>query len=215
MEDKSLRYSTPPRAARSLDEAVRDLSHGVEVFLGILDVLESLGIVRLDASLDEDLERLLVLVPLVKLGVGDGLRLLLNLGDRLHRSLGRLPRAGLLLAGLLLAGVALPLAAPRCGSARRGRRSGLGSGAVVVVHTPHVVPEVPLPGETVAGDGALAALVGAQVRLLPVAVHGVGLTLMAEEAGSRRKPGILAALDLAAVRLEVRVDKFAAMGVSR
>jgi hypothetical protein len=63
-----------------------------------------------------------------------------------------------------------------------------------------------------AGDGAFTALVGAQVRLLSMAVHGMGLTLMTEEAGGRRKPGILAALNLAAVRLEVGVHEFAAMG---
>jgi hypothetical protein len=68
-----------------------------------------------------------------------------------------------------------------------------------------------LPGEAVASDRALAALVGAQIRLLTVAVHGVGLTLVPEEAGSRRKPGILATLNLAAVGLEVGVDKLAAV----
>jgi hypothetical protein len=62
-----------------------------------------------------------------------------------------------------------------------------------------------------AGNGALTAFIGAQIRLLAVTMHGVGLTLMSQEAGSRRKPGILATLNLAAVRLEVRVHKFAAV----
>jgi hypothetical protein len=64
-----------------------------------------------------------------------------------------------------------------------------------------------------ASGGALAALVGAQIRLLAVSVHGVGLTLMPEEAGGRRKPGILATLDLAAVGLEVGVHKLAVGGL--
>jgi hypothetical protein len=40
----------------------------------------------------------------------------------------------------------------------------------------------------------------------------MGLTLMPEEAGSGRKPGVLAAFDLAAVRLEMGVHELAAGG---
>jgi hypothetical protein len=76
---------------------------------------------------------------------------------------------------------------------------------------PHVVPKVPLAGESVSGLGALASLIGAQVWLLTVAVHGMGLTLVTEQASSRREAGILAALDLAAVGLQVRVNKLAAV----
>lgn len=208
--------STSPRAAvGSVDEAVRDLAHGIQVVLGILDVLEALGVIRLDAALNEGLECPLMLVPLLNLGVDDRLRLL---GDRgsFGRSLAcRLPGAGLFLAGLLLLGVILPLTAPgRRGGSRGGRRGRRGHGAVVVVHAPHVVPQVPLPGKAMARDGALAALVGAQIRLLAMSVHGVGLTLMSEKAGGRRKAGVLAALNLAAVRLEVGIHELAVGGVS-
>lgn len=201
----------------AVDESVRDLAHGIQVILGVLEVLEALSVVRLDAALDEGLERPLVLVPLLNLGVDHGLGLLRYRGGSLGGSLGcRLARAGLLLGRLL--GVVLPLASPGgrggCGgSVRGGRRGRLGDGAVVVVHAPHVVPQVPLPGEAVSGDGAVATLVSAHVRLLAVAMHGVGLTLMPEEAGSGRKPGILAAFDLAAVWLEMGVHELAAGGL--
>jgi len=70
-----------------------------------------------------------------------------------------------------------------------------------------VVPEVPLPGESMSGLRALTTLVGAEVGLLAVAVHGVGLTLVTEQASSRRETGILASLDLAAVGLQVGINK--------
>lgn len=176
--------------------------------LGILDVLEALGVIRLDASLQEGLKGLLVLIPLVELS---GRKLgLLGSGGGLAHGLGRLAGAGLLLAGLLVLDIVLPLPAPRggCGS-RGGRRSWLSGGAVVVVYPPHVVPEVPLPGEAVAGDRPFTALICAQIGLLTMTVHGVRLTLMTQEAGSGREASILAALNLAAVGLEVGVDKFA------
>lgn len=191
---------------------MRDLPHGGQVVLGILDVLEALRVVRLNTSLDEVLERLLVLVPLVHLGRG---RLGLLGGGRRRgrlpgRLVGHLPGAGLLLAGLLLLAIALSLPAPggRSGPRRRAR---LGGGAVVVVHPPHVVPQIPLPGEPVTGEGAFTAFIEAQIRLLAMAVHGVGLTLMPKEAGSRGEPSILATLNLAAVGLEMRVHKLAAV----
>ncbi len=91
---------------------MRDLPHGSQVVLGIPDVLEALRVVRLDASLHEGLERLLVLVPLVKLRGRRNLSLLGSSAGRLHRGLGRLPRAGLLLAGRLILDIALPLPPP-------------------------------------------------------------------------------------------------------
>jgi hypothetical protein len=63
-----------------------------------------------------------------------------------------------------------------------------------------------------ARNRAFTALICAPVRLLTVAVHGVGLTLMAEKAGGRREPGVLATLNLAAVRLKVGVHKLAVHG---
>lgn len=192
---------------------MRDLSHGSQVVLGIPDVLEALGVVRLDASLHEGLERLLVLVPLVKLRRGRSLGLLGSSGRSLWRRLGRLPGAGLLLAGRLVLDLILPLPAPGGRGAGRRRGSWLRGSAVVVVDPPHVVSQIPLARETMAGNRALTPFIGAQVRLLAVAVHGVGLTLMPKEAGSRGKAGILATLNLAAVGLEVRVDEFAAMAV--
>jgi len=80
------------------------------------------------------------------------------------------------------------------------------------VNPSHVVLQVPLPGETVAGDRALATRVCAEIRLLAMAVHGMGLTLMAQKAGSRGEPGVLATLNLAAVRLEVRIYKLTVTG---
>jgi hypothetical protein len=75
-----------------------------------------------------------------------------------------------------------------------------------------VVPEVPLAGESVARHGTVAAVVRAQEGLVTVAVHGVGLTLVAKEARRGREPGVLAGLVLAPVGLEVRVDELAVKG---
>lgn len=207
-------YSTPPRAAGILDEAVGELPHGVEVLLSVLDVLEGRRVVGLDEALNYVLQGLLVLKPLLDLRVRDNLGVLGGRGS-FDGGLGRLPRASLLLAGLLLGSVALPLATPRSRRSSGRRRSGLGGSAAVVVHTPHVVPQVPLAGKAVAGDGALATIVSAQVWLLAMAMHGMRLALMAKKAGSGREAGVLAALNLAAVRLEVRVHEFAVLGLVR
>lgn len=205
---KRLTSHSTPSAVRGLNKTVRDLAHGVQVVLGILNVLDGLSIVRLDTSLEESLEGLVVFVPLVDLGVGDNLRLLGS--GRLRRRLVRLPGAGLLLSGLLLLRVALSLAAPaRCGDSSGWGRSWLDGDAAVVVHPLHVIPQVPLARETVAGNGALATLIGAEVRLLTMAVHRVGLTLMPEEASSGGKPSVLATLNTAAVGLEVGIHKLA------
>lgn len=71
-----------------------------------------------------------------------------------------------------------------------------------------MVPQVPLAGEPVTGNGALAALVCAEIGLLAMSMHGVSLPLMAKQASSGREPGILATINLAAVRLEVGIHKF-------
>lgn len=75
-----------------------------------------------------------------------------------------------------------------------------------------MVLEVPLAGESIAGNTALAAFVLAQEGLVAMSVKSVGLALMAKEAGSRREAGALAGKVLAAVWLQVRVDKLAALG---
>lgn len=77
------------------------------------------------------------------------------------------------------------------------------------MNTSHVVPEVPVAWEAAARNGTVTSLVAAKVRLVAVAVHGVGLTLVSEQAGSGRESGILAGVNLAAVGLQVGVDKFA------
>lgn len=199
--------SIPPTAADFglSGEVVGDPVHGGQVILSLLDVMEGLDVVGLVASGNEVLESSLVLPPLGDLEVDGGL-------DGLGSLRLGLAGAGLLLGGLLL-NIALSLAATgRGGGARGGRGSSLSGGAVVIVDAPHVVPEVPLSGESVAGNGALAALIGAQVGLLTMAMHRVGLTLMSEEASSGRKAGVLATLNLAAVGLEVGVNKLAVGG---
>lgn len=188
------------------DKLVRDLAHGGEVVLGILDALERLGVVGLTVSLDQVLESLLVVIPRIPLGVLK----LRSLGG-FSSSLGGLAGARLLLARGLLLDIALPLAATGRGRSGDGggRRGRLDRDTIVIVHAAHVIPEVPLAGEAVARLGALASLIGAQVRLLAMAVHGMCLALMTEQAGSRGKAGVLASLNLAAVGLQVRVDELA------
>jgi hypothetical protein len=80
---------------------------------------------------------------------------------------------------------------------------------VIVVNTLHVVAQVPLARESVSRNSTLTALINTKERLIAMAVESVGLTLMAEEASSRREAGALARLSLAAVGLQVRVNKFA------
>lgn len=65
------------------------------------------------------------------------------------------------------------------GGRGRGTRSiGLGM-SWVVVHALHVVTEVPVAGEAISLDAALAAFVGAEERLVAVAMHGVSFALVA------------------------------------
>jgi len=74
--------------------------------------------------------------------------------------------------------------------------------------TLHVITEVPMSGEAITWDSSFTALKSAKKRLLPVSVHGMGLTFMSKETGSRRKTCVLTGIDLATVRLEVRIDEF-------
>jgi len=192
-----------------------DPLHVFHMALRVPDLLDEVGVTGLRPALNEGLQGLLVLVPLLEFLVR---RAFLDLGWRGGVPAGTLARfgQGLLTSGAFR-GVLLPLAALARAASRRGRRRRRGHGcprdAVVVVDAPHVVPEVPLPGESTSRGGALAPFVGAEEGFITVAVHGVGLTLMAEKACRGGKPGVLAGVDLAAVGLQVRIDKFAARRV--
>lgn len=80
---------------------------------------------------------------------------------------------------------------------------------MVIVDSLHVVTEVPLARESIAGHGTLTTIIDAKERLLAMAVETVGLTLMTKEAGSGGKSSTLTGLSLAAVGLQVRVNEFA------
>lgn len=192
----------PAAGLNTVGKGLVKLAHGGQVLLSILDVLEALGILRLKVFLENALESFLVLAPLSTVNIG--------LSLSLANLVGRLARAGLLL-GFLFVALALSLATPRgsTGSGRGRRRSSLSSRAVVVVHAPHVVSQVPLAGEAMSGKRAFASLIGAKVGLLSMSMHGVGLTLMTKKASSRRETGVLAPLNLATVGLEVRVNELA------
>jgi hypothetical protein len=69
--------------------------------------------------------------------------------------------------------------------------------------TLHVITKVPVPGKAITWDSAFTALKSAKIRFLPVSVHGMGLTFMSKETGSRREPCILTSVGLATVWLEV------------
>lgn len=163
-------------------------------------MLDVLGILGLDNGLEEVLHGLTVLHPLVKKGLGRGLLGLLGNGHGLD---DRLAAGG----GLSLSHFSLALTSlGRLGGSVGGRATGA---SVVVVDALHVVAKVPLAGESISGHGTLTSLVDAKERLVTMAMESVSLTLMAEEARSRREAGALARLGLAAVGLQVRVDKFA------
>lgn len=77
-----------------------------------------------------------------------------------------------------------------------------------------MVPKVPVARESIAGNGPITSLVGAEVGLVPMSMHGVSFPLMPEQAGSGREPGVLARVNLAAVWLEVGVHKLAVCHLS-
>jgi len=77
------------------------------------------------------------------------------------------------------------------------------------VHTLHVVIKVPTAGEAISSDTTLAAFVFAKEGLFSMSMHGMGFTLMAEEAGGGGKTVVSTCCGLAAIWLQVRVDKFA------
>jgi hypothetical protein len=121
-------------------------------------------------------------------------------GDSLHR----------LVHGWWISSISLALVLSSDGPASWGRGSaGIAFGWTgIVVHSPHVVTEVPMTGEAVSRGGTLAALICTQVWFVAVPMHSVSFTLVAKEAGRGRETGILAGNDLAPVGFQVRIHKF-------
>lgn len=177
------------------------LAHGGETALGLLDELDVPGVLGLAEAANDVLKGLLVRDPLLNQGPGS-------------RSLpgSSLDNGGLDggLAGRRGSGLGGVLALAALGNLLASDGSGGGSGkTVVVVDTAHVVPKVPLTREAIAVHGAVAAIIGAQERLVSVAVHGMSLALVTEEASSGREAGVLARGVLATVGLQVGVNKLA------
>ena len=100
------------------------------------------------------------------------------------------------------------LASGRVGWWRRSAGTALG-GSRVIMHALHVVSQVPMAWEAISGNAAVAAFICTEVGFVAVAVHSVGFTLMTEEAGRGREPGVLTCYNLAPVGLQMGVDKFA------
>jgi hypothetical protein len=163
-------------------------------------VLEVLGILRLDNISHEALNSLVVLHPLVNERLG---QVLLGLRGRRHGLDSRLAAVG----SLSLRGLGLALTSLG-GLSRSSCRWATGA-TVVIVNTLHVVAQVPLAGESISVNSTLTALINTKERLVTMAVESVSLTLMAEQASSGREAGALAWLSLAAVGLQVRVNKLA------
>ena len=76
------------------------------------------------------------------------------------------------------------------------------------MHTLHVVEQIPSPGETIAGDRAIAFREITKVRFLAVTVHPVSFTLVAQKTSRGGELGLGAGGDLASVGLKVGVKVF-------
>lgn len=151
------------------------LRHSSKVLLHHSDLADVADILRGIQSASEDgFHGLAVLQPLLDQGLSGNARNL-GRGHSLHIGFPVVWDLGVLNIGLALATFGRLL----CG--RRGRTT---SASVVIVHALHVIPEVPLAGKSVARLGTLTPRVGAAEGLLTMSVPAVGLTLMAEEAGS-------------------------------
>lgn len=74
-----------------------------------------------------------------------------------------------------------------------------------------MILQVPAAREAISRDATLTAFVLAKVWFIAVSMHGVRFALMTKKAGSGREMEILASMELATVRLEVGVDKFAGL----
>ena len=93
-------------------------------------------------------------------------------------------------------------------------RRRLCGGPVILVDTLHVVKEVVATREPVTRHGTLTIAEVAQVWPGSVTVHAMCLTLVTEEACSRRELHANARLLVAAERLQMRVHVLAVEGVS-
>lgn len=127
-----------------------DRAHGLEMFPGIHDVLKVLESVRDAVVLEVGLESLLVLVPfhdhglLYGLDGGGGIR---NLGGS-----GRvLPAARTMVRGILALSLSTLGRVRACGLCRRRRSGHVERASIVIVYASHVVLQVPLARESVAG----------------------------------------------------------------
>ena len=63
--------------------------------------------------------------------------------------------------------------------------------------------------EAISGNTTFATFMGTEVGFVTVSMHGVGFTLMAEEARRGRETRVLTGNNLAPVWLQMGVDKFA------
>ena len=191
---------------------VGNLLHGVQKAPDLAIVLRSLG----SEPVNQLPEALVLIFPLLHglVSVPVGVR-------HWHGLDGRLAAAGLRGIGLALPALGrlgrMHSGGPGRGSSSGGRGHrghGLGRDSIVVVDASHVVLQVPLTGESVARQGAVATIVGAEEGLVTMAMHRVGFPLVAEKAGGGRETGIQARVNLAAVGLQMRVDKLAGGGKS-
>lgn len=173
--------------------------HGIQSLLHAADVLDVLGILWLHKSSKNALHGLVVVHPEVEKGLS-GILDLLGSGHGLDSRLAAewSPSLGY-----------FRLALTSLGRLSNTRGRGAASTSVVIVDSLHVIPEVPLTGKSISRSGTLATVVDTKERLVTMAMEAVSLTLVAEEAGSRRESSTLARISLAAIGLEVRVDEFA------
>jgi hypothetical protein len=108
-----------------------------------------------------------------------------------------------------VSGISLALVLSSYGPTGWGRRSAgtAFGGSWIIVHSPHVVTEVPVARKAIPWGAALTALIRAQVWFVAMSMHSVGFTLMPKEAGCGRETGVLTFL--APVGFQMRVHEFA------
>lgn len=182
-----------------------DLSDGCQMLPRLSELLQVVKRIRDVEFLEIGLQSLVVLIPLVHHGLFSGS----HRGSLCRVSGSMLTAAGAVYGVLVLA---LPALGRLCGrrvSRRGGSADGIERVSIVIVNAPHMVLQVPLARESISGNGTVTSVICAKVRLVAVTMHRMGFPLMSEEASSRRESSILAGLNLASVRFQVRVNKFA------
>jgi hypothetical protein len=92
------------------------------------------------------------------------------------------------------------------GCSHRGR---LGGGAIVLVHTLHVVEKVVATREAVSWDRTITVTEVTKMRSRTMAVHAVGLTFVTEKASSRGELKAKTSLLVATEWLQVRIHVYA------